>query len=207
MKGINFYIFLLILTIGCTTKKNENASNEMVDTLRSPNGYVKPDQSEMDVSWWPANYPIQKMQNDTNAKLRARVLYSRPHKKGRTIFGEAENNLCTYGKPWRLGANEATEITFFVDVLIANTKINKGTYVIYCIPNKDNWDIKLNSNLFTWGLHIDETKDVFTTNIKTTVQEPTLENFTMVFEENKNGSNLIMAWDNVKVVLPISIAN
>jgi len=36
-----------------------------------------------------------------------KVTYGRPHKKGRTIFGE----LVPYGKVWRTGANEATEIT------------------------------------------------------------------------------------------------
>jgi Protein of unknown function (DUF2911) len=207
MKANKIYFFFILLAFGCTHNKNETANNITADSVRTQNAYVKPDQSELDISWWPANYPIQKMQSDTIAKLKARVIYSRPHKNGRTIFGEAEDNLCKYGKPWRLGANEATEITFFTDVIIDNKKINKGAYVIYCIPFKDKWEIKLNTNLFTWGLHIDATKDIFSTTIKTTTQEPAIENFTMVFEEIKNGANLIMAWDNVKAILPISIAN
>ena len=40
--------------------------------------------------------------------LAARVVYSRPKKEGRTIFG----GLVEYGQVWRLGANEATEIEF-----------------------------------------------------------------------------------------------
>src|SRR5262245_51246435 len=36
-----------------------------------------------------------------------KVIYSQPHKKGRQIFG----GLVPYGKVWRTGANEATEIT------------------------------------------------------------------------------------------------
>lgn len=207
MKGIKFYFFLVTLILGCTNKKNAGTNNTEVDIVRTQNAYVKQDQSEMDISWWPANYPVQKMQSDTAAKLKARIIYSRPHKNGRTIFGDDTTNLCTYGKPWRLGANEATEITLFVNVIIGDKQIEKGTYIMYCIPHKDSWDIKLNSNLFTWGLHIDASKDVFTTNIKTALQEPAIENFTMVFEEATFGSNLIMAWDNVKAVLPISIAN
>jgi hypothetical protein len=39
----------------------------------------------------------------------ARLIYSRPTKNGRVIFGD----LLEYGKVWRLGANEATEIEFF----------------------------------------------------------------------------------------------
>src|SRR5688500_18790336 len=36
-----------------------------------------------------------------------KVVYGQPYKRGRTIFGELE----PYGKVWRTGANEATEIT------------------------------------------------------------------------------------------------
>jgi hypothetical protein len=207
MKVVKTYFLLVFIIIGCTNKKNNAASNREIDSVHTQNNYVKPDQSELDISWWPANYPLQKMQNDTNAKLTARIIYSRPHKKGRVIFGDAQDNLCAYGKPWRLGANEATEITFFEDVIIDNKKVNKGIYVIYCIPHKEKWEIKLNTNLFTWGLHIDDTKDIFSTTIKTELQEPLIENFTMVFEGEKNNANLVMAWDNVKALLPISIAN
>ncbi len=207
MKVVKTYFFLIFMIIGCTNKKNNAVSNTEIDSVLTQNNYVKPDQSELDISWWPTNYPLLKMQHDTVAKIFARVIYSRPHKKGRVIFGESAENLCTYAKPWRLGANEASEITFFTDVLINNKKVSKGTYVIYCIPYKDKWEVKLNTDLFTWGLHIDDTKDIFSTTIKTELQEPTLENFTMVFEGKSNNANLIMAWDNVKAILPITIAN
>src|SRR4051812_1164982 len=36
------------------------------------------------------------------------VTYGRPYKKGREIFGA----LVPYGKVWRAGADEATEVTF-----------------------------------------------------------------------------------------------
>ena len=206
MKVYKSYFLFLILFFGCTTKKQETNSTVSSDSVSTKNTYVKPDQSEMDISWCPADYPIQKMQGDSNNKLIARVVYSRPHKKGRAIFGESADNLCMYGKPWRLGANEATEITFFEDVLMENKKVTKGTYVIYCIPQKENWTIKLNTNLYTWGLHIDDLKDIFSTTVKTENQVPAIENFTMVFDENTTGANLIMVWDNVKVALPIAYA-
>ena len=200
------YFLFLILFVSCTNEKQKTNTNNGADSISTKNTYVKPDQSEMDISWCPADYPIQKMQEDSNNKLIARVVYSRPHKKGRAIFGESADNLCMYGKPWRLGANEATEITFFDDVLIENKIVVKGTYIIYCIPQKENWIIKLNTNLYTWGLHIDESKDVFSTTVKTENQEPAIENFTLVFDENTTGANLIMVWDNVKVALPIAYA-
>ena len=105
------------------------------------------DKSPMDVSYYPNNYPILKIQNKAAEPLAARILYSRPQKQGRKVFGE----LVEYGKVWRLGANEATEIEFFRDVNIAGNIITKGRYIIYCIPHEDKWTIKLNSNLYGKG--------------------------------------------------------
>ncbi|HEX6170305.1 MAG TPA: DUF2911 domain-containing protein, partial [Chitinophagaceae bacterium] len=70
------------------------------------------DKSPMDVSYYPNNYPILKIQNRATEPLAVRILYSRPQRQGRKVFGE----LVEYGKVWRLGANEATEIEFYKDV-------------------------------------------------------------------------------------------
>ena len=67
------------------------------------------DKSPLDISYYPVDYPVLKIQDKMNEPLVARVVYSRPQKNGRTLFGD----LVSYGKVWRLGANEATEIEFF----------------------------------------------------------------------------------------------
>jgi Protein of unknown function (DUF2911) len=204
MLKIIYYILIIGLLFASCKNKSDNANKTLItDSLKDNNVYIKPDVSVMDMSWCPTEYPTKKMQGDTTQKLIAKLLYSRPLKKGRSIFGSTEKNLCEYGKPWRLGANEASEITFFENVTIANQQIAKGTYVIYCIPQSNNWTIILNSDLNTWGLHIDSRKDVYKILTPVLKQEPNIESFTMVFEETRNGSNLIMAWDNVKAILPI----
>src|SRR5436190_21499076 len=73
------------------------------------------DKSPMDMSYFPTDYPILKTQNKTTAAPVARIVYSRPQKDNRAIFGQ----LIEYNKVWRLDANEATEIEFFRDVNIA----------------------------------------------------------------------------------------
>src|ERR1700733_15232085 len=65
---------------------------------------INMDSSPMDMSYYPVNYPVLKIQDKSNKPLIARVVYSRPQKKGRALFGE----LVKYGEVWRLGANEAT---------------------------------------------------------------------------------------------------
>ena len=198
--------FLFITFLSCN-EKNELKKDKEVDNLdsaiKSNNPYVNEDQSYLDMSWFPVDYPIEKMKGNDSLHLIAKLIYSRPHKKGRILFAESKESLCAYGVPWRLGANEATEIELFENVNIAGQNIPKGSYVLYCIPHADRWTIIFNSNLHTWGLHINTAKDIFKTDIPVLKQEPTLEDFTMVFKENTTGADLIMAWDNVKTVLPI----
>ena len=51
------------------------------------------------------------------------IEYCRPYKKGRLIFGPAEENpLLPYGRYWRLGANKATK-------LVLETDVDFGSYV------------------------------------------------------------------------------
>ena len=200
---VSSFAFLCSIYSCDVVTPNRNFEDKAVDSAKTSNPYVNVDQSPMDMSWCPANYPVEKMKGNDSLKLISKLIYSRPHKKGRKLFGNAKESLCMYGTPWRLGANEATEIVFFENVNIAGKNITKGEYVLYCIPNADRWTIILNSNLNTWGLHINETKDVFQTDIPVLKQIPSVEDFTMVFEDTKSGSNLVMAWDDVKTVLPI----
>ena len=67
------------------------------------------DKSPMDMCYYPANIPYLKIQDKKTEPLIARVIYSRPRKEGRKIFG----GLVEYGNYGDLGANEATEIEFF----------------------------------------------------------------------------------------------
>ena len=198
--------FLFITFLSCNEKnelKKDKEANNLDSAIKSNNPYVNQDQSYLDMSWFPVDYPIEKMKGNDSLHLIAKLIYSRPHKKGRILFAESKESLCAYGVPWRLGANEATEIELFENVNIAGQNIPKGSYVLYCIPHADRWTIIFNSNLHTWGLHINTAKDIFKTDVPVLKQEPALEDFTMVFKENTTGADLIMAWDNVKTVLPI----
>jgi hypothetical protein len=204
-----FCCTIFFLLAGC--RQNQSSARHDIIVLDSipgidKNQYVSYDQSPMDMSYYPVNFPLLKMNKQDSVELITRVIYSRPHKKNRTIFSSSSLSLCQYGKAWRLGANEATEIDFFKNVVIGGKAVAKGTYVIYCIPEPEKWTIVLNSNLYTWGLHMDSAKDVLRTEIPVQRQAPPLEDFTMVFEDSPQGANLLMSWDNVKAVLPVSFA-
>jgi Protein of unknown function (DUF2911) len=199
----------LLLITGCINKNRTAISpvakeSDSLSLLSGKNPYASVDQSPMDVSYYPEGYPQIKMaMPQQTAGPVARVIYSRPHKKGRTIFSDSDNSLCTYGEPWRFGANESTEIEFYESVVINNKNLPAGRYILYCIPHEDKWVLVVNSNLHSWGLNIDPTKDLVRIELPVQEQKPALEDFTMVFKPAFYGADLIMAWDNIKTILPI----
>jgi hypothetical protein len=174
--------------------------------IEPPNPYAVVDKSPMDISYYPVNYPMLKMDGNDTTSLVIRLMYSRPQKNGRIVFSNAPSPECIqqYGVYWRLGANEASEIEFFKPVTIGGQKIPKGRYVIYCIPFENEWTIVLNNNLFSWGLHQNSTKDFARIKIPAEKTNRIIEYFTMVFQPSATGAELVMVWDNVKAVLPIS---
>jgi hypothetical protein len=158
------------------------------------------DKSPMDMSYYPANYPILKIQDKATEPVVARVIFGRPQKNGRTIFGE----LVEYGSVWRLGANEATEIEFYKPVKIGNTKIKKGRYTIYCIPTASKWTLILNKDTDTWGsIKYTQSKDVVRVTLPVEKLTESSELFNMMFEKSATGATLIIAWDDAQVSLPI----
>jgi len=159
------------------------------------------DKSPMDMSYYPVGYPVLKIQDKATEPLLARVIFGRPQKNGRVIFGD----LLDYGQVWRLGANEASEIEFFQHVKIGGVRVKKGRYTLYCIPYAEKWTMILNRETDTWGsFKYDEAKDVTRLDVPVQKQPETLEFFVMAFEKSATGANLITAWDNIKVSLPIT---
>jgi hypothetical protein len=139
-----------------------------------------------------------------NNGLRVTVDYCQPSKKGRTIFGEeADKALVPYGKWWRTGANEATVIKFSKDVQIGGKPLKAGTYTVFTIPQKDNWTIIINQEVGQWGLSYDEKKNVLTVPAPATQTENALEQFKIDFTEQTGGADMILAWDNTQVTVPI----
>lgn len=160
------------------------------------------DKSPMDLSYYPANYPLLKIQDKSPGPLIARVLYSRPHKTGRAIFG----GLVEYGKVWRLGANEATEIEFFKPVRIGGRKISRGRYTMYAIVNASSWTIIINKETNTWGaFRYDPEKDLVRIDVPVQRTEDNIESLAMAFEKTTTGMNLVIAWENIRVQMPITL--
>lgn len=129
-----------------------------------------------------------------------KIVYGQPLKKGRTIFGALE----PYGKVWRTGANEATEVTFTKDVKINNKILKAGTYTLFSIPEQTKWTIIFNSELGQWGAYkYNPAKDVLSIVVDVKRNEVIYEALTFTFVENPTGADLIMQWDDIKLGIPL----
>jgi hypothetical protein len=202
-------LILLFCLLSCDAEKKEKESivtkQPVEDTLHpvtpeTVNAYAPVDISPMDMSYYPVDYPKLKMANSNIQSPVMRVIYSRPRLQDRRLFHDYLN----YGESWRLGANEATEIEFYRDVTIQGKQVKTGRYILYCIPQSDKWNIVLNSNIDSWGLKQDPTKDTHQFEITVTHHNPALEYLTIVFEKTNTGANLIIGWDEELAKLPIN---
>ncbi|WP_127128578.1 DUF2911 domain-containing protein [Pseudoflavitalea rhizosphaerae] len=128
-----------------------------------------------------------------------KISYGQPSKRGREIFGK----LVPYGKVWRTGANEATEITFTKDGSFGGKPVKAGTYSLFTIPGEEEWTFILNSELKQWGSYKYEQikgKDVLSVKVKSSkIGGDPVEKLTITLPEGK----LLLEWDQTKVEVPV----
>jgi hypothetical protein len=156
------------------------------------------DASPADIVYFPLNVAKAK---DNSSPL-VKVVYSRPTKKGREIFGVLEQ----FGKVWRLGANESTEIKFFKRAHVGGKSIKAGVYSLFAIPNKDKWVIIINKQTDRWGAFTyDESKDVARVEVPVIPLAKPMESLSLTFVDQPEGANLVIGWDSTMVQLPIEI--
>jgi hypothetical protein len=133
-----------------------------------------------------------------------KIVYSQPLKRGREIFGK----LVPYDQVWRLGANEATEITLTKDMLINNQPLKAGTYSLFAVPGKEKWTIIVNSDVGLWGAYnYVQTLDVMRFEIPVTQNTVNFEAFTMQFDQKNELAELLIMWDTVKLSIPLKFTN
>ena len=146
------------------------------------------DKSPMDIASFPSNYRV--------SEKVIKIIYSRPQLKGRSL-----EKLAPLGKKWRTGANEATEVTFYKDVIFGGAAVKAGTYTMYAIPGKTTWTVALSSQLNVWGVyfHKDE-NDVAKVTIPVKQTEENLDVFSIAIDEDMT---INMGWGSTLISIPV----
>jgi hypothetical protein len=163
------------------------------------------DKSPMDAITYPrsaafANYLDA---DDPDRSPKIKVLYSRPYKNERNVFGE----LLKFGVEWRLGANENTEISFYQNVEIDGVMIPRGTYTMFADVNQDNWVFKFSKQRHTAGTtNRDKSQDIASVKVMTSETKEVREQMTIGFQKvNEGNVNMIVEWDDTRAELPINL--
>jgi len=134
------------------------------------------------------------------------VNYSQPAKKGRYIFGrEQDKALVPYGKVWRTGANEATVIKFDKNVKFVGQSVKAGTYSLWTIPGQAAWKVILNRETGQWGTEYNDGQDFIKADVRIRVNPKVEELFKIYYQEQPQGVNMILSWDQTEAIIPIEL--
>ena len=145
------------------------------------------DKSPLDMIEFPSS------NSETNKLIR--VLYSRPQLNGRDV-----TKLVPDGKLWRIGANEATELTLYSPMRVGGKTLEEGSYTLYAIPNLDQMTVIINKATHVWGSYsYNESLDVVRINVPVSESTDSLEAFSMAFEASDEGVNLHAGWETYRV--------
>ncbi|MDH5398630.1 MAG: DUF2911 domain-containing protein [Cyclobacteriaceae bacterium] len=135
-----------------------------------------------------------------------KVDWGSPAVKGREIWGGLED----YGKVWRAGANETTNIEFSTDVMINGTKVAAGKYGFFIIPNDGaDWVAIINTDWSReeheiWGADkYTEEHDVVRVNVTPEWSEEVTESLEYKVEDGA----IKFAWEKASFSIPVEAAN
>tara|TARA_B100000963_G_scaffold361004_1_gene394317 strand:- start:1062 stop:1610 length:549 start_codon:yes stop_codon:yes gene_type:complete len=134
------------------------------------------------------------------------VVYSRPYKNNRLIFGlEEEGALVPYGKYWRTGANAATTFQTSSDILFNGESLKAGKYALFTLPNEDSWTVVLSSesDVFFAIYRPDPKSDVLKTSVYAGNLESPAEQFTIAFSKVAEVVDMVLMWDKTAVSIPL----
>lgn len=137
---------------------------------------------------------------------RVMIAYGSPGVKGRKFFGSG--GRIPNGFRWRMGANEATTITFTGDVLIEEEhEIPEGAYSLWAIVGEKEWIIIFNRENNLWGRgqgdswNYQESEDILRISVpvhEAEFQERLIFRFEDIDTENFSAS-VLLHWENIKV--------
>ncbi len=155
-------------------------------------GSVKVDKVPHDISYYRESRITQPL---------VKAVYGRPsHNGNKEVFGTE----VPFNQLWRTGANEATEIKFYDKVVFGDKVIEPGAYVLYTIPNKDEWEVIISSNTDVMGaFQYDAMFDVARMKVPVRKGED-IETFAITFrKQTKNEVTMTLGWGATRVNVPL----
>ncbi len=129
------------------------------------------------------------------------IVYSRPMKRGRRIWGE----VVQWGQPWRTGANAATLFTTSADLLIGSTVVPAGKYTLWTLPAATGTQLLINTQTGQWGTQYDPSKDLARIDLTQSTPARAVEQFTIAVVSQGNAGILKLSWDDREFSVPVRV--
>lgn len=202
-RGWNLTAAAMLMLTGCGTAGEETATAETEQVATAPEaGMLTCTPSErMALEGRASPYDSTLF---TIAGEEAKLCYGRPSVRGRQIFGD----LVPYDTLWRTGANEPTIIHLPVDATVAGIPLEAGSYSIYTVPGREEWQVVVNSSTEQWGhesQYVDEVRaqEVARATVPATSTEEPVETFNIHAEVADPGVDLVLEWESTRVRIPV----
>jgi hypothetical protein len=143
----------------------------------------------------PTNTPDSVIATIGNAHVR--ILYSRPARRGRELWGK----LVPFDTTWRLGADYATQLKTDADLNIGGTKVAAGTYTLWLLPSQGQSFLLVNTKLLDprdttrrlWGTEWDPAYDIARIEVQKHMNLPADEER---FHISIDNGMIMMHWGN-----------
>ncbi len=137
------------------------------------------------------------------------VVYGRPYTKDpktgekRTVWG----SLVPYGKPWRMGADEATLLTIKQPIDLGGKTLAAGSYSLFMLPEEKGVSkLIINKQTGQWGTKYDEKQDMARVDLKKETADKPADQFTIALEKTEAGGGLLkMNWEDMEFWVPFQV--
>lgn len=133
-----------------------------------------------------------------------KINYHSPGVRKRIIWG----GLVPYDEVWVTGAHDATTLQMSKAFVVNGKEIPAGKYAFFTIPGKKEWTIIINKN---WEQHLaseyDEKDDIVRVKVKPEKNEHTERLQYFIEIKQNNTGTIAVAWEKVRIEIPLIIKN
>lgn len=140
---------------------------------------------------------------------RITITYGRPYtvKPGTTEVRKIWGGLVPYGKPWRLGADEATTLITQKPIEMGGKTIPAGAYTLYMVPEENGASqLAISTALGGWGIPVDTSHDLARVDLKKESLDKPVDQFTMAITRNPSGGGVLeLKWENTQFSVPFTV--
>ncbi len=140
---------------------------------------------------------------------RVTVTYGRPYTKNPRT-GEARKiwgGLVPYGKPWRMGADEATQLITQGPIEMGGKTIPAGSYTLYMMPEESGTSqLVISTRIGQWGIPVDQSHDLARVDLKKEALDKPVDQFTMAVAKNASGGGVLkLMWEETQFSVPFTV--